>query len=250
MFKFKLTAALGLPAVVLCIVTGAPVEAQVARRTHVSWAQELVKGLRPENTSYRHRPTTVRWKGVDGARDYESHTDCSGFLNELFKRAYGLTGKALAEWLGAKRPLARHYYDAIVKNRRFRRVERLADALPGDVIAIRYKPGDPDNVDNNTGHVLLITGAPRARRGSAPLVRDTLQWEVTVIDQSRSGHGPTDTRHRPGGKSVQGLGQGVLRIYTQPSGAVAGYTWSTLSGSKFRDRKDRDLVIGRPQLGP
>jgi hypothetical protein len=219
-------------------------------RTHLSWAEELVKGLRLESTSYRHKPTTVHWKGVDGAKIYESHTDCSGFLNELFKRAYGLTDEALAKWLLSKRPLARSYHDAITKQNQFQRVMLLKDAQPGDVIAVKYKPGDPDNTDNNTGHVLLIAKAPQPRQATEPLVRGTSQWEVTVIDQSRTGHGKTDTRHKPGGKFAPGLGQGVLRIYTHQSGTVAGYSWSTFSESAYHDQKDRHLVIGRPQLAP
>src|SRR5262249_16041670 len=123
-----------------------------AKLTDLDWATLLVKNLRLENTSYRHKPTTVKWKGIDGAADYESHTDCSGFLNALLKRAHGLTDDSLEEWLGTKRPLAKTYHDAITGQKKFRRILLVKDVQPGDIIAIKYRPGDPENIDNNSGH--------------------------------------------------------------------------------------------------
>jgi hypothetical protein len=208
----------------------------------------MVEGLKLKNTSYRHKNISVRWKGVGGAKDYESHADCSGFLNALLARAYGYTEDTLKGWLGARRPLARHYHDAIVRGERFRRIARLKDARPGDVLAIKYRPDDPTTDD--TGHVLLVVGDPRPRESTAPKVPGTTQWEVPVIDQSRSGHGKADTRRRPGGSFAPGLGRGVLRVYADESGKVAGYSWSTGPGSRFRPQADRHLVIGRLRARP
>jgi hypothetical protein len=218
--------------------------------TRLDWALMLVNGLAPENTSYRHKNISVKWKGIDGAADYESHADCSGFINALLKRADGLTDDTFELWLGIRRPLAKTYHDAITNQNKFKRVVLLKDAQPGDVIAVKYRPGDPENTDNNTGHILLMANAPQPRKATAPLIPGTAQWEVTVIDQSRSGHGKTDTRHQPDGKFVSGLGQGVLRLYTDNSGKVVGYSWSTFATSEFHDQTDRHLVIGRPQMKP
>ena len=46
---------------------------------HVEWARTMVKGLRRDDTGYRHQDVSVKWKGVDGAAACECHTDCSGF---------------------------------------------------------------------------------------------------------------------------------------------------------------------------
>jgi hypothetical protein len=218
-----------------------------ARRTHLEWAVLLVKHLRPGDTSYRHKNLSVKWKGVEGASRYESHADCSGFLNALLGRTHGYTADTFEKWLGARRPLARHYHDAVVNQNGFRRVLLLKDTRPGDVLAIGYRPGDPTTDD--TGHVLLVAGAPRQRKATAPTVPGTAQWEVPVIDQSRSGHGKADTRSRPGGGFRAGLGRGVLRVYTDGSGKVAGYSWSTGPRSRYRPQSDRHLVIGRLRLG-
>lgn len=70
----------------LVAAAGAP---KAVRRTHLDWAKTLVSELRPEDTSYEHKRGYVRWKGESGARAYESHTDCSGFLTALLEHSYG-----------------------------------------------------------------------------------------------------------------------------------------------------------------
>jgi hypothetical protein len=236
-----LASSFGLASVLFIVPHGAADELPAPE--HLTWAVKLLKDTKPEATSYRHRNTSVRWKGIDGARSSESHTDCSGLLNDLFKRSYGLTDAGLQKWLGSKRPLAKHYYQAVVTENQFRRIKRLADVVPGDVIVVKYDPKTAPG--RNTGHTLLAAGKPRRRKPTRPQVDGTEQWEVAVMDQSRSGHGKTDTRRKPGGGYSSGLGQGVFRIYTTRDGAVAGYTWSTFAKSRFYDQKDRLLVVGR-----
>jgi hypothetical protein len=208
----------------------------------------MARHVRPADTSYRHQGSSVTWEGVGGATRYECHTDCSGFLNALLRRGYGLTGASFEGWLGTRRPLARTYHEAIVEQNGFRRIRHLQEVKPGDIIAIRYAPHDPENKGHDTGHVMLVVSKPRVRGPSRPHVRGTQQWEVEVVDASRSGHGRGDTRRNWGGQDAPGLGQGVFRIYTGPDGAVAGHTWSTLKGSRYRGQRRRHLVIGRLQL--
>ena len=94
------------------------------------------------------------------------------------------------------------------------------------------------------GHVMLIAGKPRKMAPAEPMVDGTEQWEVPIIDSSKSGHGPADTRNR-GGEKHDGVGEGVLRVYTNRSGKLAGYTWSPARGSHFSDPKEHPLAIGR-----
>src|SRR5690348_2642056 len=84
--------------------------AKISRESHLDWAKILVKELHPENTSYQHKSGYVKWKGQNGADDYESHTDCSGFINALLEQAYGLTRDDFEQWLGKRRPLAITYH--------------------------------------------------------------------------------------------------------------------------------------------
>ncbi len=216
--------------------------------THLKWAERMVQALPLEATSYQHRPIIVTWKGYDGATAYESRADCSGFLNALLMRAYQLTEKDLEAWLDTKRPLAKTYHDAIVDENQFQSIRAIQDVQPGDVIAIEYPPDDPES-GPDTGHVLLVADTPRRRDPSAPIMSGTTQWEVSIIDQSRTGHGVKDTRHLPDGGYASGLGKGVMRIYASRLGNVRGHSWSTSASSKFRAQAERHLVVGRLPIG-
>ena len=66
-----------------------------------------------------------------------------------------------------------------------------------------------------------------------------------MIDESKSGHGPNDTRRGPDGKFRGGLGRGVVRLYTRADGTLAGYAWSTFGNSKFHGDHERGLAVGR-----
>src|SRR5262249_45760742 len=152
---------------------------------HLKAARQLVEEVKPEDTSYRHKDEVVTWKGTAGAEKSQSHTDCSGLLNAVLKHAYGYKDRQLARWLGARRPRAKDSHDVTVRSRGFTRVKELKQALPGDVLAVKSPPGE-----GNTGHIMLVSAPPRPRKASKPLVDGTEQWEVEVIDSSRSGHGP------------------------------------------------------------
>lgn len=213
---------------------------QTTARSPLQWAELLVENIQPENTDYQHKKGTVKWQGIDGAGEYESHTDCSGLLNALLERTYGLKSADFEKWLGLRRPLAITYHDAIESKNGFARIERVSDIQPGDIIAIRYPP-DADN----SGHIMLVAEKPRRRTATEPIVPDTVQWEITVIDSSESGHGKTDTRRRSDGGFGQGVGKGVFRIYTDKRGSFVGYAWSDFANSEYRERTDRHLTVGR-----
>ena len=212
---------------------------------HVREAARLVRSVSAATSNYQHGVGPVVWPGEESGRPAACHTDCSGFLNALLKHSYGLTDEQLSPELNAKRPLAKHYFTAIEQHHGFQAIELLTQARPGDIIAVRYNESKPGE---NTGHVMLMAGPPRQRAASEPVVAGTIQWEVPVIDESESGHGLHDTRHLAEGGFRDGLGAGVLRIYTDPTGRIAGHSWSVTRKSKFRSQEQRPLVIGRPQL--
>ena len=204
---------------------------------HLAAAIDLLGRLDLENTSYRHGNPQVTWQGV-----CQSHTDCSGFLDALLMHCYGYGRDDFKGWFDSKRPSARRYHDAIVGERGFREIRLLSEALPGDILAVKYM-----NRTDSTGHVMLVSDRPRRIAPEEPVVAQTEQWEVPVIDSSHSGHGPTDTRHGrgPNGKDHDGLGSGVFRIYSDPEGRVAGFSWSATRASKFVAPDDEHLAIGR-----
>ncbi len=204
---------------------------------HLADARALVRSLDLANTEYKHGPGSITWTGKPKAE-----CDCSGLLNLLLAHSYGTTDDDLKVWFGAKRPVARRYHDAIAggKVKAWARVA-VADAKPGDVIAIRYADVEPGD---NTGHVMLLNGAPQ-KQPAAPVGIDgaTAEWHLSIIDSTGSPHGTTDTRYEKGAKHT-GVGRGSFRIYTGSDGEVMGYTWST-EGKKVQPQSTHSLVIGR-----
>lgn len=230
-------------AAVLIAATQGSARPEAAEPKHLRDARVLLQSLNPDATSYRHKNGEVRWPGDNGAA--VCHTDCSGFLDALLKHSYGYDRKRFETWMGSGHPTAARYHDAIAGERGFLRIAHLADVRPGDIVAVKYPAGS-----SNTGHLMLIAAPPRRMKSGQPLMDGTEQWEVSVIDSSHTGHGATDSRHLPNGKFRDGLGRGILRIYTTPSGAVAGHAWSTSAKSEYIDQGTRHLEIGRLQTGP
>ncbi|MBH8573578.1 hypothetical protein I8752_11240 [Nostocaceae cyanobacterium CENA369] len=212
----------------------------VKQPQHLKDALILLNGLHQKNNKYQHEPTLVSWKGIAGAKDYISKADCSGFLNKLLSHSYGWTPEFFQRWMDTQRPLAKNYYNSIINQNRFQKIIKLGQIQAGDIIAIKYSEGE-----DNTGHVLLVVESPTQRLFSKPVVPNTKQWSIKVIDQSRSGHGKTDTRYQADGSFHDGLGQGVLRLYSNQAQEIVGYTWSTFANSQYYSWNERHFAIGR-----
>jgi hypothetical protein len=229
------SAALLLLSCLLGLACGAA-QAQQAPQ-HLRDAQALLGQLDLANTHYEHGPGQVLWQSP-----VQVHTDCSGLVDHLLMHSYGYTTEDLKRWLGSHRPTARRYYDTIQAGKGFTALDRVTDLQPGDVIAVKYL-----HRTDNTGHIMLVAEPPQRIQAKAPLVDGTAQWQVSVIDSAESGHGTTDTRHKrgAGGKDHDGLGQGVIRLYTDHQGQVAGFAWSVLKVSEFRGPDDEPVVLGR-----
>jgi hypothetical protein len=207
---------------------------------HLEWARRLVAGVTPETNAYASRPTVVTWSGVNGATETRNRSVCSSLVAHVMMQAYGYRAADYASWLGDRFPRAANFHDAIVVGRGFDPVVQVADIRPGDVLAIKYPPGS-----HPTGHVLIAASRPAERRATEPVVAGTKQYELSVIDSSHTGHGPTDTRHYAKGKFHNGVGEGLFRLYAGRDGAIAGYSWSVTKASEVYTPTERSLVVGR-----
>ena len=145
--------------------------------------------------------------------------DCSGFIDYALSHA---ASDAFATLLSSTvaRPLAKHFeqFFASIPDGgsigRWHRVPRVAGLVPGDVIAW-LEPADV--VSSNTGHVLLVRGAPIA------VSSDT--YLVPITDSTSTPHGSADSR----GAGSNGLGTGTIQLIVDSSGAPIGYRWSEKS---------------------
>ena len=213
---------------------------------HLEQARELVENLRMAQLNvYGGGKREIDWQAGHAA----ARTVCSSFTTLLLQRAYHWSNAEIKDWLGSTNPEAFAYHDAIVDRNKFLRITHVDKIRPGDILAIKYTDHHASNNGvEDTGHVMLVAEAPQEIRAHKPKTEDTRQYVVTVIDSSASGHGPLDTRHRPDGKFTGGIGRGVLRLYSDKEGKIAGYTWSDGNNSPFYAAPERDLVAGRLKL--
>ena len=205
---------------------------------HVYLARILLKNIMDGNgiTIYEHTNGPVIWNP-----DYVSITDCSGFINALLKKSYNLPPL----WTGVKRPYASTYYHLINEKRNFIKITNINNARIGDFIVFRILPGT--TISDNTGHIMLINDIPNKIITMPPVIGNTVQWAINIIDQSSS-HGSVDSRYIDQENKTTGLGTGFFRIYTNSTGELQGYAWSISSGSKYIDKAVHPLVIGRLNL--
>ena len=209
---------------------------------HLQQAQLIANQIDQSFNEYAHKNCFIHWKGESGATRYENRTDCSDFLDLLLMHSYQVTEPQMQRWTGRDRPLAETWFDTIEKGRGFEIVHTIDQMQPGDVIAIKYPPGAGD-----TGHIMLVASQPKRRTAAAPIEPRSVQWELSVIDSSKSGHGSTDTRRESDGTYHTGVGEGVIRLYGDANNQILGYAWSTASISKFEPATDRKIVVGHLQ---
>ena len=162
--------------------------------------------------------------------------DCSGMVAWVLRRSAPKAGSAVA-WTAGGRPLARDYYRRIARTKAdkprwgWARVARVADTLPGDVIAW-LRPKEIRSV--NTGHVAFVVAPPKAVAGhpNAYLLR--------IADASRYQH-DHDTRR---GTERDGFGIGTILVLAHPeTGAPYAYGWFGLRSGWILTTK---MAIGRP----
>ncbi len=209
--------------------------------THVGWAEILVANLSPDKNDYASSPTYIYWAGINGASSYENRTQCSSFVTRVLKQAYSWSDTDFRAWFGSNSPTAARYHDAIAVQNGFGLIRKIGDIKSGDIIAIKYSDDS-----TSTGHAMIVKSPATKRTRTLPLVNGTLQYEIEVIDSSKSGHGKSDTRLMEDGSWDQGAGIGKLRLYANSNGIVIGYSWSTAKNSVYYGQQSsRHLVIGR-----
>jgi hypothetical protein len=157
--------------------------------------------------------------------------DCSGFLDYSLAN---VAPDALADLRRAtvKRPLAKHFvafFESIPQGGKtggWRRVGRVVDMVPGDVIAW-LKPADV--VSKNTGHVMIVRAAPvQARAQSGDVTALTVT--VPIYDSTSVRHGKGDSRLP---SRATGLGTGEILVMVDQGGRPLRYRWS--HGKKARE---------------
>ncbi len=136
--------------------------------------------------------------------------DCSAMANWVLRQVAPRARRTVKEG----RPAARDFVAAVERARSDKpvqgwlRIERLADAQPGDVLAWRRPPWFPSH---NTGHVAFVVKAPVPVPGG---------YVVRIADATSLAH-EHDSRQNTGGYGTGDLGIAV----DQATGQGSGYGW-------------------------
>jgi hypothetical protein len=229
---------------------------------HLVSAQELVDNVADAPFVFDD-PDINRW-GTPGTIDWANFTattqGASLFTLSLLHCDTALTPSILRGWWGSSSPTPVRYYEQILAGNRFRQISNIGDVRPGDVLAINYTDR------SGSGHLVIIEGSPvELATPIRPLVPDTTQYALPIIDSTSTAHGcatdtptadtrwvPTDPR-RPcaGGSTDGGAGRGTLRLYATSrdlpdAGAITGHSWSLATGATYHPQSGvRPHVIGR-----
>ncbi|HEY8078754.1 MAG TPA: hypothetical protein VIF62_31700 [Labilithrix sp.] len=141
--------------------------------------------------------------------------DCSGFVDYALSRSDPPALAALPRSPPKHlRPRAEDFVKAVSSGTApWKSLGRASDLEPGDVVAW-LRPADSKS--KNTGHVMVVNGAPRAVGGS--------EWAVPVADSTALRHGASDSRAPA---KATGLGQGTIVLVVDGAGAATAFRWST-----------------------
>jgi hypothetical protein len=227
-------------ALCLCFMVAGASDSDYSAPPHLRQAVLIAHEIDQSHNAYAHKGCFIKWKGEDGVTEYENRTDCSDFLNLLLEHTYHFTDQQMKGWTGHERPLATTWYQTISASKGFEIISQVPEIRPGDVLAVKFPPGE-----NDTGHIMIAAGIPQPRPESAPIEPGTRQWELDIVDSSKSGHGKNDTRRLPDGTFAHGVGEGTIRLYSNSDGTIAGYAWSVLPASTFDPANVKRIVVGR-----
>lgn len=226
---------------------------------HLTLARELVKSVSPERNLYSANPTKIVWPDeATPSQPALNNSVCSSFCAALLRKSYQLGKPDLIHLFTEEWPEADEMFVGASTKRDFEVIESINAIKPGDFIIVDYlsEKAIP------TGHVMLISGDPKKVKlhSKLPLpfefatgaksrdieVQSAIEWEVNVIDSSKSPHGKNDTRYQSAdGENDSGIGEGPIRLLTDKNGKWLGYTWSMFSNSRLWLVGDRPIVVAR-----
>jgi len=213
---------------------------------HLELARELLQTVKPENNNYEVSGPGrgVRWKGDLFTSENAVNASCVGFVLD---RAGSKTPKIVATKTTWKHELrVNNYIESVEKGFGLQKIPRVNDAQPGDLFLFGCKDMCANSKSNDIqGHITFIDEKPVQKDPTPPLIPETLQWSVTVIDSADAPHGIKDTRWKPQGiPKVTGVGRGTYRVYTDMNGIPIGYT-NGPNHPKLHEISVRPIVIGR-----
>lgn len=190
-------------------------------------------------------PETV-WGSPADPATWVARARCSSFITRVLRQTYpwaATTGTYFKDHFGDVGPEAADYRVGFAADPgpHFKRIRKVADLQPGDLIAVDYQGA----VENNTGHIVMVREVKGVHTGSGNLQNQT-QYAVEIIDCTGDPHGVfglstyepyPDTRmvdnlDKPRSLNFTGVGIGHMMFYaSNATGEFSAYRWSVNSGA-------------------
>ncbi|MBP2333963.1 hypothetical protein [Saccharothrix coeruleofusca] len=217
---------------------------------HLLAAEQLVDHLSLptcplSNNTYKapEQRNVVTWGTPGDAATWFNQSQCASFQTAVLKRAYPrwATPAFFTAHFGLASPFARDYRAVFAADAtpHFERVTRVADLLPGDLIAIDYR----NDQDTNTGHIVMVRSVKGVHVASGRGLNfpGETQYAVEVVDCTAEPHGRhgvgdyaafPDSRVFNAGSRAEGAGYGHMMFYAADrTGEFARYRWSVNTAS-------------------
>ncbi|XYI01430.1 hypothetical protein ACMHYB_17440 [Sorangium sp. So ce1128] len=174
------------------------------------------------------------------------------FFTRAMRDQSGYTGTDIAVLWGSTSPNSHIYYDNIVAEHYFTRVTNVADIAAGDLLAINHVVNASGTVTYSGHAAVILEPATQLPTALSPIYAGTKQYAVRIADATSSSHGCSlsypDSRWSGacnGGTFAAGPGTAFMRLYTDLSGNLLGYTWSVTSGATYYSPSTRPYAIGK-----
>jgi len=189
---------------------------------HLTLARQLLENVALSHNEYRNtEQISLPSDGV--SKGFAMYADCSGLAIALLDRASSPARSLMSVQTPRQRPLAEDFVHSIQGAQGFNKITTIESIQPGDLIAWKFTLDSDKKIAKDTGHVMLIDTVPVKIENRAPFVPNTTQYELVVIDSSRSYHDPHDTRVQADGSKIKGLGRGKLRLYVSADNEIVGF---------------------------
>ncbi|MGK3981881.1 hypothetical protein WME99_02535 [Sorangium sp. So ce136] len=158
------------------------------------------------------------------------------------KEAFGYTSTDIAVLWGSTSPNSAQYYTNFFAGNHVTKISTATGIAAGDVLVIGA-------AGTYTGHTAIVTGAATQLSPALnPVFANTKQWAVPIADSTTTTHGCSvsypDSRC-VGGTFTAGEGTAYMRLYSDLSDNLKGYSWSVTSGATYYWPETRPYVIGR-----
>jgi hypothetical protein len=194
----------------------------------------------PDNNVFGS-PASISWGSMTGQTE-----GASLFTLALEHSDPTITSSVVYSWWSSASPTSYWYYKAVAASNHFTQVGNIANVVPGDLFAIWTSSA----ATRSGGHSMIVETCPQpidpiAAKG-APAAA-TQQYIMGVVDSTSTAHGCTinspqsDSRWVPsdpahpclGGATDGGAGHAFVRVFTDLSGNLVGYAWSTVANTQY-----------------